>query len=124
MKQGKPEGIASISSCIFKGSYNNELYRRPVWLLQGERDHKCLGESSLEHGKDLHICLVDYEKAFWLSELATLMEMLEQAEVEKRDKDLIKNLYMEQAVVIRINRKDSEAANIGRGVIQGCPMSP
>jgi Reverse transcriptase (RNA-dependent DNA polymerase) len=31
---------------------------------------------------------------------------------------------MEQTVVIRIDGKDSEAAKIGRGVRQGCPMSP
>ena len=42
----------------------------------------------------------------------------------KETRDLIKNLYMEQTVVIRIDGKDSEAAKIGRGVRQGCPMSP
>ena len=41
-----------------------------------------------------------------------------------KETDLIKNLYMEQTVVIRIDGKDSEAAKIGRGVRQGCPMSP
>ena len=30
---------------------------------------------------------------------------------------------MEQAVVVRIDRKDSEAVKIGRDVRPGCPMS-
>ena len=44
------------------------------------------------------------------------MEVLEQVGVDKKDSDLIKNLYMDQTVVIRIDGKDSEAAKIGRGV--------
>ena len=51
------------------------------------------------------------------------MEMLELIRVDKTDRDLMKNLYMEQALVIRIDGKDSEAAKIERGVRQGCPMS-
>lgn len=52
------------------------------------------------------------------------MEVLQQVGVDERDRDLIKNLYTEQTVVIRVDGKDSEAAKIGRGVRQGCPMSP
>ena len=85
---------------------------------------RCLGERSLEHGKDLYICFVDYEKAFDRVNWLKLMEVLQQVGVDKRDRDLIKNLYTEQTVVIRVDGKDSEAAKIGRGVRQGCPMSP
>ena len=41
-----------------------------------------------------------------------------------KETDLIKKLYMEQTVVIRIYREESEAAKIGRGIRQGCSMSP
>ena len=72
------------------------------------------------------ICIFafDYEKTFdrvnWLKQ----MEFLQQVGVDKKDRDLIKNLYTEQSVVIRIDGKDAEAAKVGRGVRQGCPMSP
>jgi Reverse transcriptase (RNA-dependent DNA polymerase) len=85
---------------------------------------RCLGERSLEHGKDLYVCFVDYEKAFDRVNWIKLMEVLQQVGVDKRDRDLIKNLYAEQTVVIRIEGKDSEAAKSGRGVRQGYPMSP
>ena len=74
----------------------------------------------MEHGKDLYKCFVDYERAFDRVNWLKLTEVLEQVGVYKRDRDLIKNLHMERAVVIRIDEKDSEAAKIGRG----CPMSP
>jgi hypothetical protein len=73
---------------------------------------RCLGERSLEHGKDLYVCFVDYEKAFDRVNWIKLMEVLQQVGVDKRDRDLINNLYAEQTVVIRIEGKDSEAAKI------------
>ena len=33
-------------------------------------------------------------------------------------------MYKEQSVEIRIDGKAAEAAKVGRGVRQGCPMSP
>ena len=66
----------------------------------------------MEHGEYLYICFVDYEKAFDSVNWIKLMEVLEQVGVDKRDRDFIKNLYMEQTVIIIIDGKDSEAAKI------------
>ena len=37
---------------------------------------------------------------------------------------LIQDLYIRQEVVIRVTDGDSEPGVIGRGVRQGCPLSP
>src|SRR5215510_15240705 len=37
---------------------------------------------------------------------------------------MIKDLYMRQEAVVRLECGDTEAAVIGRGVRQGCPLSP
>ena len=42
------------------------------------------------------------------------MEVLEHVGVGKKDRDLMKNLLMEQTVAIKIDGKDSAAAKIGR----------
>mgnify|MGYP003416914146 FL=1 len=44
--------------------------------------------------------------------------------MDERDRQLIKNLYLGQSVVIRIAGEDSDPAKLGRGVRQGCPLAP
>src|ERR1043165_7607201 len=52
------------------------------------------------------------------------MRILRRIGVDWRERRLIGNLYMGQRVKIRIDGEFSEPATIGRGVRQGCPLSP
>ena len=81
-------------------------------------------ERSIEHGTDVHICLVDFEKAFDRVNWVKMMPTLKSLDIDWRDRGLIKDLYIRQEVVIRVADGDSEPGIIGRGVRQGCPLSP
>src|SRR6476661_4071843 len=81
-------------------------------------------ERSLEFGNDLFICFVDYEKAFDRLKWTKLMEILKKIGIDWRDRRLITNLYMRQTAVVRTEHGDSEPGEIGRGVRQGCLLSP
>jgi len=85
---------------------------------------RMLTERSLEYGQEVYICFVDYEKAFDRVDWKKLMHALRKRGVDWRDRRLIGNLYMNQTVKIRIEGVCSEAGGIGRGVRQGCPLSP
>src|SRR5688572_8499115 len=52
------------------------------------------------------------------------MNALRRIRIDWRDRRLIWNLYMGQKVRIRIEGEYSEPGLIGRGVRQGCPLSP
>ena len=52
------------------------------------------------------------------------MEILKEIGMDWRDRRLIKNLYMKQTAVVRIDSECSEPCVIGCGVRQGCCMSP
>ena len=52
------------------------------------------------------------------------MEVLKQIQVAWKDRILISELYMRQQAVIRVADGESEPGVIGRGVRQGCPLSP
>src|SRR6218665_2881806 len=44
--------------------------------------------------------------------------------VDSRDRRLIGNLYMGQKIRLKIEGELSEPGSIGKGVRQGCPLSP
>ena len=85
---------------------------------------RCLAERSIEFNQDLYVCFVDYEKAFDRVNWKRLMEILTSIGVDWRDRRLIAALYMEQTAVVRVNNELSEPSEIGRGVRQGCLISP
>lgn len=81
-------------------------------------------ERGMEHGQDLYICFVDFEKAFDRVRWDKLMLILKDLQVDWKDRRLIYDLYMRQKAVVRLKSGETEPAGIGRGVRQGCPLSP
>ena len=85
---------------------------------------KMLCERSLEYGNDVYICFVDFEKAFDRVNWVKMMKILKNIGVDWRDRRLIKTLYMNQEAVVGVNGDLSDPGEIGRGVRQGCLLSP
>jgi len=85
---------------------------------------RTLGERGLQYEKDIIACFVDYEKAFDRVKWSKLMRILKGIGVDERDRQLIRNLYLEQKVKIKVGSENSEPGELGRGVKQGCPFSP
>ena len=50
--------------------------------------------------------------------------MLRNIGVNWRERRLIRNLYMGQRVKLRLNQGETDRVKIGKGVRQGCCMSP
>src|SRR6478609_5662962 len=53
-----------------------------------------------------------------------MMKVLQSIGVDWRDRRLISELYMNEEAVVRIAGGKSDSGIIGRGVSQGCPVSP
>jgi len=85
---------------------------------------RMLYERNLEHGNDLYVCYVDFEKAFDRVKWDKMMQVLRELKVDWKDRRLIRDLYMRQMAVVRLECGDTEPGVIGRGVRQGCPLSP
>jgi hypothetical protein len=85
---------------------------------------RMLCERSIEHGNDVYICFVDFEKAFDPVNWVKMMEILKSIQVDWKDRRLIWELYVQQEAVVRVMDGESQAGIIGRGVRQGCPLSP
>jgi len=52
------------------------------------------------------------------------MQILKRTGIHRRERRLIGNLYMVQNVKVRLNRGATRSVKIGRGVRQGCCLSP
>ena len=99
-------------------------FRRGVGTRDAIAVLRTLGERSIQHGRTVNICFVDYEKAFDRVDWKKLMNALKRLGVDWKDRNLITNLYLNQSAYVRVSDEISEKAAIGRGVRQGCPLSP
>ena len=73
---------------------------------------------------DIHVCYVDFEKAFDKVRHEKLVQILQAKNIDKGDLRIITNLYWNQRAQIIVDNEKSSEMNIKREVIQGCVMSP
>ena len=62
-----------------------------------------------------YICCVNWTK---------LMQILKRTGIDWPERRLISKLYMDQKVKVRLDRGETRSVQIGRGVRQGCCLSP
>ena len=81
-------------------------------------------ERTLQIDEELCLCFIDWQKAFDRVNWTKLMQILKVNGIVWRERGLISNLYMAQSVKVRLNRGETRSVKIGRGVRQGCCLSP
>jgi hypothetical protein len=52
------------------------------------------------------------------------MQILKETDIEWRERRLISKLYMDQSVKIKLDQGETRSVKTGRGVRQGCCLSP
>ena len=85
---------------------------------------RVISERCLEFQQELFVCFVDFEKAFDRVNWLRLFKILEKIGIDWRDRRMIAALYMNQTASVRTRSGNTERAEIGRGVRQGCILSP
>jgi hypothetical protein len=85
---------------------------------------RIISERTLETDKELSVCFKDWQKAFDRVNWTKLMQILKETSIDWRERRLISNSYMAQSVKVRPNRGETRSVKIGRGVRQGCCLSP
>jgi len=85
---------------------------------------RIISERTWEIDEELSVCFIDWQKAFDRANWTKLMQILKGTGIDWRERRLISNLYMAQSVKVRLNRGEARSVKIGRGVRQGCCLSP
>ena len=74
--------------------------------------------------KNIYFCFIDYAKAFDCVDYNKLWKILKQMGIPNRLTCLLRNLYVGQEATVRIEHGTMNWFKIGKGVCQGCILSP
>ena len=81
-------------------------------------------EKAREFQKNIYFCFIDYAKAFDCVDHNKLWKILKEMEIPDRLTCLLRNLYVGQEATVRTGHGPTDWFQIGKGVRQGCVMSP
>jgi hypothetical protein len=85
---------------------------------------RIISERTLDIGEKLCACFTDWQKAFDRVNWTKLTQILKGYGIDWRERRLIRKLYMEQSVKVRLDQEETRSVKIGRGVRKGCCLSP
>jgi hypothetical protein len=96
--------------------------------LRGTRDQignvRRIMERAREFNQEIFLCFIDYSKAFDCVDHAVLWQTLRTMGIPEHLIWLLRNLYHNQKAEVRTEYGSTETFGIGKGVRQGCILSP
>ena len=81
-------------------------------------------EKAREFWKNIYFCFIDYTKAFDCVDHNKLWKILKEMGIQDHLTYLLKNLYAGQEAAVRTGHGTPDWFQIGKGVCQGCILSP
>ena len=81
-------------------------------------------EKAREFQKNIYFCLIDYAKAFDCVDHNKLWKILKEMGIPDHLTCLLRNLYVGQEATVRTGHGTTECFQTGKGVCQGCILSP
>ena len=81
-------------------------------------------EIAREFQKNIYFCFIDYAKAFDCVDHNKLQKILQEMGIPDHLTCLLRNLYADQEATVRTGHGTTDWFQIGKGVHQGCILSP
>ena len=81
-------------------------------------------EKAREFQKNIYFCFIDYAKAFDCEDHNKLWKILKELGIQNHLTCLLRNLYTGQEATVRTGHGTTDWFQIGKGVYQGCMLSP
>ena len=81
-------------------------------------------EKAREFQKNIYFCFIDYAKAFHCVDHKKLRKILKEMGIPDHLTCLLRNLYAGQEATVRTGHGTTDWFQIGKGVRQGCILSP
>ena len=106
--------LANVQAGFRKGSGTRDQIANICWIMEKVREFQ----------KSIYFSFIDYAKAFDCVDHNKLWKILREMGIPDHLTYLLRNLYAGQEATVRTGRGTTDWFQIGKGVHQGCILSP
>ena len=106
--------LPDVQSGFRKGRGTRDQIADICWIIEKAREFQ----------KNIYFCFIDYTKDFDYMDHNKLWKMLKETGIPDHLNCLMRNLYAGQEATVRTGNGTIEWFKIGKGVCQGCILSP
>ena len=114
LQQYKTYELPDVQAGFRKGRGTRDQIANTRWIIEKAREFQ----------KNIHFCFTDYVKAFNCVDHNKLWNILKQMGIPDHLTCLLRNLYAGQEATVRTGHGTTDWFQIGKGVHQGCILSP
>ena len=106
--------LPDVQAGFRKGKGTRDQIANIYWIIGKIREFK----------KNIYICFIDYVKTFDCVDHNKLWKILQEMRIPDHLICLLRNLYIDQEATVRTGYRTMDWLKIGKGVYQGCILSP
>ena len=106
--------LPDVQAGFRKGRGTRDQIANIRWIIENERGFQ----------KNIYFCFIDYAKAFDCVDHNKLWKILQEMGIPDCLTCLLRNLYARQEATVRTRHATKDWFQIGKGVCQGCILSP
>ena len=108
------QGLPDVQAGFRKSRGTRDQVANICWII----------EKSREFHKNIYFCFIDYAKAFDCVNHNKLWKILREMRIPDHLTCLLRNLYAVQEATVRMGHETTDWLQSGKGVCQGCILSP
>ena len=106
--------LPDVQAGFRKGRATRDQIANICWIMEKAREFQ----------KNIYFCFIDYAKAFDCVDHNKLWQILQEMGIPDHLSCLLRNLYAGQEATVRTGHGTIDWFQIGKGVRQGCILSP
>ena len=105
--------LSDVQACFRKGRGTRNQAANICWIIEKAREFQ-----------NIYFCFIDYAKAFDCVDHNKMWKILKEMGISDHLTCLLRNLYASQEATVRSGHGTIDWFQIGKGVRQGCILSP
>ena len=106
--------LPDVQSGVRKGRGTRDQIANICWIIK----------KAIEFKKNIYFCFIDYAKSFDCVDHNKLWKILKEMGIQDHLTCLLRNLCVDQEATVRTGHGTTDWFQIGKGVCQGCILSP